>query len=454
MAVSDRRAIKLAARDNVAAVLDAVRVSDSVLVRASDSSGTVETVPAIQDIPLGHKIALRPVAAGEAIIRYGYTIGVATQDIGTGEHVHVHNLRSQLSPVVEADASESVLQPAGWVSDTIEAILEKIGVTPPARQSMARALTEAHLRGVETHGLRRLRPYVERIRSGGVSGSAEPQVRADRAVIRIDGRNGIGHYVASVAADTVAKAASHYGIAIASINNSNHLGFAGYYASLIAQRDQIGIVLSNGQVCVAPTGARRAFLSNNPIAIAAPMRATGQMLELDLAMSATSRANVVAAAKRGGLLPEGWAQDPQGYPTQDAKRALEGSLLAFGGDRGFAFLFALEVLVGLLGGGVFADGVSSKEASPNTPEGTSHTMIAVDLAFFGGSDNFKNRMDEYAARLKALPLREAGLSLRYPGERRWSLRRERMARGIPLSASDLRDIVQLATEFGVERDIG
>jgi (2R)-sulfolactate sulfo-lyase subunit alpha len=46
------------------------------------------------EIPLGHKIALRAISAQEKVVEYGGVIGVATSKIETGEHVHIHNLRS------------------------------------------------------------------------------------------------------------------------------------------------------------------------------------------------------------------------------------------------------------------------------------------------------------------------------------------------------------------------
>ncbi|MGC9359944.1 MAG: UxaA family hydrolase [Anaerolineae bacterium] len=52
------------------------------------------TIDVKQPIPFGHKIAIRPVAKGEHIIKYGASIGVATADIAVGEHVHIHNLAS------------------------------------------------------------------------------------------------------------------------------------------------------------------------------------------------------------------------------------------------------------------------------------------------------------------------------------------------------------------------
>ncbi|SRR5579884_3812558 len=58
------------------------------------NDGTMLSLPAREAIPLGHKIALRDIAAGEAVKKYGVTIGEARQAIPAGAHVHVHNLRS------------------------------------------------------------------------------------------------------------------------------------------------------------------------------------------------------------------------------------------------------------------------------------------------------------------------------------------------------------------------
>ncbi len=51
-----------------------------------------EELPAVDQIPQGHKIALAAHGAGDEVIKYGHPIGVATKPIGVGEHVHVHNL--------------------------------------------------------------------------------------------------------------------------------------------------------------------------------------------------------------------------------------------------------------------------------------------------------------------------------------------------------------------------
>ena len=47
-----------------------------------------------RQLAVGHKLAARPIASGETVLKYGFPIGVATQAIAPGEHVHTHNLAS------------------------------------------------------------------------------------------------------------------------------------------------------------------------------------------------------------------------------------------------------------------------------------------------------------------------------------------------------------------------
>jgi LDH2 family malate/lactate/ureidoglycolate dehydrogenase len=444
------RALLLEPNDDVAAALEQVVAGRCVAVTLNASGEVLREIQVRQAIPFGHKLAVRSIGRGDMIRRYGYPIGAALADIAEGEHVHTHNMRSLLSKVSQQAAPEPLVRPAPWVQDLVKRILEAAGALPEAADAMASALTEAHLRGVETHGLRRLRPYVARIRSGGVDAKAQPRVQYNRAALSIDGRNGIGHHVAAYAARAVSDSAREHGIALALVRNSNHFGFAGYYATLIAQREQLGIVTSNGQVCVGPEGAKMPFLSNNPLAIAAPTGRNDAFLELDLATSITSRANIVEAAKSRTFLPSGWAQDREGQPTRDPKAALDGSLLAFGGPKGFALLLALETLTGVLSGGAYGEQVSSKEAAPEAPEGTVHMMIAIDLNKSIGTDAFSHRLDDLLQRLAGLPMKDGAPQARYPGERRWRLRRDRMRQGIPLSAAELNDALGLARELGVD----
>jgi altronate dehydratase len=74
-------------RDNVATALEPLEPG-----RRIEAGGAV--VVAIDAIPAGHKMALRPIGAGAAVVKYGSPIGTATGDIAAGSHVHTHNVAS------------------------------------------------------------------------------------------------------------------------------------------------------------------------------------------------------------------------------------------------------------------------------------------------------------------------------------------------------------------------
>jgi (2R)-sulfolactate sulfo-lyase subunit alpha len=59
------------------------------------SNGNEFTLDVVDPVPLGHKVALRPLASGDQVIKYGIAIGRATRDIRAGEHVHVHNVKGE-----------------------------------------------------------------------------------------------------------------------------------------------------------------------------------------------------------------------------------------------------------------------------------------------------------------------------------------------------------------------
>ena len=80
--------ISLHPTDNVAVALCDLKAGQ----KASLSDSRVLTL--LEDIDFGHKVALRAIATGEKVLKYGLPIGSATRDIEAGEHVHVQNMRS------------------------------------------------------------------------------------------------------------------------------------------------------------------------------------------------------------------------------------------------------------------------------------------------------------------------------------------------------------------------
>lgn len=91
---------------------DNVAVALSPLARGEALEGY--SLRALSDIPAGHKVALRAIPKGEAVVKYGFPIGSAVEDIPAGGHVHTHNVRTLLSGITEyryAPAAAAPLPP-------------------------------------------------------------------------------------------------------------------------------------------------------------------------------------------------------------------------------------------------------------------------------------------------------------------------------------------------------
>ena len=76
-------------RDNVIVALMALAPGDIV------TADGIESYTILDEIPASHKIALRDIAGGEEIIKYGETVAVSTRIIEKGQWVHTHNLESK-----------------------------------------------------------------------------------------------------------------------------------------------------------------------------------------------------------------------------------------------------------------------------------------------------------------------------------------------------------------------
>ena len=83
------------ARDTVAVVVvEGVKAGMALTGWIMDEDKTIE-IQARQDIPIGHKVALKDMAVGDTVIKYGVDIGKVVQPIRKGEHAHVHNIKTK-----------------------------------------------------------------------------------------------------------------------------------------------------------------------------------------------------------------------------------------------------------------------------------------------------------------------------------------------------------------------
>ena len=87
-----RKCIQLAVNDNVLIICTDIKANEILI-----HSGTEYLVD--RDIAIGHKIATKNIAKGGSIIKFSTIIGTATKDIKKGEHVHIHNIKSNFIPI-------------------------------------------------------------------------------------------------------------------------------------------------------------------------------------------------------------------------------------------------------------------------------------------------------------------------------------------------------------------
>ena len=88
------QAVRIHPTDNVAVAVGPLHEGAEIAVDGA-------RVVLVEDIPAGHKLALRPLEAGEAVVKYGFVIGEATAPVAAGSWVHSQNLRTRLSGTLE-----------------------------------------------------------------------------------------------------------------------------------------------------------------------------------------------------------------------------------------------------------------------------------------------------------------------------------------------------------------
>lgn len=263
------------------------------------------------------------------------------------------------------------------------------------------------------------------------------------AVAVIDGDNGIGHYVARVAADAAIERAAKNGVAAVGVSNSNFLGALGYYVQRIAARGMLAILFSNSFPKVAPHGGTKPVLGTNPLAFAAPRR-DGKSIIVDLATAASAGSDITKAAELGQPLPVGIAIDREGRPITDPTKANQGALLPVGGAKGYALGLVVEILAGVATGAGIAHGVRSMYSDFENPGNSGHFFVAIDINTLMPLDRFYERMEILVEAIRDCE----GVLL--PGEARWRAQAEtEAAGGVALDEQTTAALAKLAESLKV-----
>lgn len=327
-------------------------------------------------------------------------------------------------------------------------LLMSVGVPPDDATLAGDSLVESNLRGVDTHGVTRLKVYCERIEKGLVK--AKPQMRFELhrpGAGVLDGDCGLGQVVTSRAIDTACDLAAKGGIGAVAIQNSAHFSAAAYYAARAARRGMVGFVVGHAEADVVPFGGRAPVLGTNPISVAFPSDGPEPFI-MDMATSAVPMGAVLLAAKEGRAIPADWAVDAEGRPVTDPKLAKAVKPMA--GPKGYALAIVIDVLSSLLTGAGFGRHIRRQYDDWTQPQRLGAFCWAIDIGAFVPPEEFGRRIAEMFGEIRAVPPAEGFAKVCIPGELEAAKKRDRLAGGVPLGEGVVAELAAFGRAHGVE----
>ena len=326
------------------------------------------------------------------------------------------------------------------------AIFRSEGLSEEAAADVAEMLISADLRGVRSHGVIRVKKYLDRIRAGGANKNAELKVIFETPISAvIDADNGLGGPASAMAVRLARRKAESSGFGMVSVRNSNHFGMAGHWSLALSGEDMIGFCGSNTSPGMVPTGALKAGIGNNPFAIAY----SGDKYKsicVDMASSVAAMGKAVDLMKRGQPIPFGWFLDKDGNDSNDLRQAA--MLLPFAGHKGYGIAFIVETLSSLLAGGSLPQHMND-QMKGDKPELASHFFAALKVDAFRPAAEFRFDVDRYIDFLKTLPVKEGVDSVMYPGEIELKNKKDIENNGIRLPETLVNELTEIAKEYGI-----
>ena len=260
------------------------------------------------------------------------------------------------------------------------ALFEKTGMAQDDARFYAESLIACNLYGIDSHGVLRLPIYLKRLKSGACN--PRPNITTVKSAITMEvmyGDDGPGQLVAKAAMERAIELAKIYHIGMVGAFQSNHFGAAATFTRMAASEGMVGIAMTNVVQNVVVPGGSKPIIGNNPFSVAIPGNGEFPFV-LDISMSAVSGGKILLASKKGNKIPPTWATDDQGRPTDDPDIGFKGFLLPVGGYKGLGLAYVIEILTGVLNGGVFLDAMKGMYKYPNDPSLTSHLMVAVNVS--------------------------------------------------------------------------
>jgi LDH2 family malate/lactate/ureidoglycolate dehydrogenase len=222
------------------------------------------------------------------------------------------------------------------------------GVPDDVAVEVAEHLVASNLAGHDSHGVIRVRWYVEQIRAGWLRPSARPVVvRETPAAGLVSGEWGFGHPAARLAMDLAVERAREHGLGAAGLIRATHLGRLGTYTERATGLGCVALMWLGGlgtHRASVPHGGARPLYGTNPISFGFPAGDEGPAL-LDYATTQIAGGKVMVAQDRGVELPPGCIVDRDGRPSTRPEDFFDGgAILPFGGHKGYAQAFFAQLL--------------------------------------------------------------------------------------------------------------
>ena len=337
---------------------------------------------------------------------------------------------------------------AAELKNFTKTVFEKTGLQESDAQAIAELLVHADVRGVSSHGVIRMKPYIEKINGGGASlKSTYPVVQETANTAVIDAEGGLGAVAGEKAVKIAREKAKNSLISIVSVKNSNHFGMAGHWAMKLAGEDCIGFACSNTDPSMAPPGVTIPFIGNNPFSFAFAAGEKYPEVCVDMATSAAAFGKAKAYALAGKPIPEGWLLDKQGNPTTELSEY--GMLVPMAEHKGFGVAFIVELFATLLSGGVLSPNVNDQDL-PATPELSSQSFGCINIRAFRELSQFHKDAQEYIEDIKALPVKEGVGSANYPGEIEYTNKQRSLEHGIILPEALAEQLAETGRSLGIQ----
>ncbi|MBP7691561.1 MAG: Ldh family oxidoreductase [Anaerolineales bacterium] len=350
-------------------------------------------------------------------------------------------------------AENEILVRAEDLEPFVDELFRRAGLAADDAAFSARCLVDTNLWGIDSHGVLRLPDYVKRLRKRAINPQPQSKLlRGSQGLEVIDGDDGPGFIVGRDAMLRAIELAETHNVGVVGAIRSNHFGAAALYARLAAERGMVGIAMTNVIPNVVAPGGTKPITGNNPFAIAIPTYGDFPFV-LDMSLSAVAGGKLLLASKKGEKIPLDWAVDKDGRPTDDPDKAFKGFLLPMGGFKGLGLSYAVDILCGLITGGVYGDQMKSMYAHPDDPSLTGHLMIVINLAAIISPDDMKTRMAGFYARIKASPMLDPQGEMFLPGEIEYRSAQKRRAAGLPIPPKLYDELKVLGAELGVSRPL-